>query len=58
MRKLLQRGPGLIEDLAVLAADARRRADGPQPPPRFGWWRPSDVLILAALALAVLGLLL
>jgi ubiquinone biosynthesis protein len=58
LRQLVQRGPGLIEDIAVLAAAERRKAEAPQTPPRLGWggWRPADGLILLALGLAVLGL--
>ncbi|MDF3073244.1 MAG: putative protein kinase UbiB [Alphaproteobacteria bacterium] len=56
VRGLVQRGPGFMEDIAVLAAAERRKAEAPQEPPRFGNWRAADGLILLALALAVLGL--
>ncbi|MGE0151942.1 MAG: 2-polyprenylphenol 6-hydroxylase [Reyranellaceae bacterium] len=58
LRQLVQRGPGLIEDIAVLAAAERRKAEAPQPPPRFANWRPVDLVALAALGLALLALIL
>lgn len=57
-RKLLQRAPGLMEDIAVLAAAERRKAEAPQEPPSLlGRWRWPDGVILLALGLAVIGLL-
>lgn len=57
LRQLVQRAPGLLEDIAVLAAAERRKAEAPQAPPRAGLLRRGEMLAIAALAIAVLALI-
>ncbi len=56
MRGLAQRLPALLDDVSVLAAAERRKAEAPHPPPRFGLLRGGEMLALVALAIAALAL--
>jgi len=56
LRGLVQRGPQLLDDLSVLAAAERRRAEVPEEP-TLSRWRSGDALVLAALGLAILALI-
>lgn len=56
LRGLAQRAPALLDDLSVLAAAERRRAELPAPPPRTGRWRGFEVVAVLALAVALLAL--
>jgi ubiquinone biosynthesis protein len=57
LRSLVQRGPALLDDLSVLAAAERRKAEAPREAGRFGSWRPADALVLVALGVAILALI-